>query len=175
MSKARSLARRYAIQALYTWQLTGNELVDIDSDFCSEHDMGGVEVKYFQELLHQVVLHRGELDDHLTPLLDRTVDEVDPVELAILRMGAYELEFRLDVPYRVVINESVELAKTFGAEHGHKFVNGILDGVAKKLRVAEMEAKKRKAASSSAKSKDNVKTKRSKPEVSVTIKPSKKR
>ncbi len=160
MSKARSLARRCAVQALYTWQLTNNELADIDNDFRSDHDMSGVEIKYFQELLHQVVLHKSELDDHLTPLLDRPISEVDPVERAILRIGAYELEFRLDVPYRVVINESVELAKTFGAEHGHKYVNGILDGVAKKLRSAEIEAKKRPQSS-----------RRKKPEVKVTIKP----
>ncbi len=162
MSKARSLARRCAIQALYTWQLTGNELAVIDNDFRTEHEMSGVEVKYFQELLHQVVLHKGELDDHLASLLDRPIDEVDPVERAILRMGVYELEFRPDVPYRVVINEAVELAKTFGAEHGHKYVNGILDGVAKKLRSAEVEAKNR---SPSARKK--------KPEVSITVKPSK--
>lgn len=162
MSKARSLARRCAVQAIYTWLLTGNELADIDNDFRSDHDMSGVEIKYFQELLHQVVLHKSELDDHLAPLLDRPIDEVDPVERAILRIGAYELEFRPDVPYRVVINESVELAKTFGAEHGHKYVNGILDGVAKKLRSAEIEAKKRPSA-----------PRKKKPEVKVTIKSSK--
>jgi len=173
MSKARSLARRCAIQALYTWQMTGNELADIDGDFRSEHDMAGVEIKYFQELLHQVVLHRGELDDHLSPLLDRTINEVDPVELAILRVGAYELEFRLDVPYRVAINEAVELAKTFGAEHGHKFVNGILDGVAKKLRAAEIAAKASKV-KAVGKPKEKFKAK-SRPEVSITIKPSKKK
>ncbi len=159
MSNPRSLARRCAVQALYTWQLTGNDVSDIDSDFRSDHDMAGVEIKYFQELLHQVILHRGELDDHLAPLLDRAINDVDPVELAILRLGAYELEFRLDVPYRVVINESVELAKTYGAEHGHKFVNGILDGVAKKLRAAEIEAKKSSISN------------RKKPEVKVSIKP----
>ncbi|MCF6219407.1 MAG: transcription antitermination factor NusB [Gammaproteobacteria bacterium] len=162
MSNARSLARRCAIQALYTWQLTGNELAVIDNDFRTEHDMSGVEIKYFQEILHQVVLHKGELDDHLALLLDRPIGEVDPVERAILRMGVYELEFRLDVPYRVVINEAVELAKTFGAEHGHKYVNGILDGVAKKLRSAEVAAKKRSPS-----------VRKKKPEVSVTIKPSK--
>ncbi len=164
MSKARSLARRCAVQALYTWQLTGNELADIDNDFRADHDMSGVEIKYFQELLHQVVLHKSELDDHLAPLLDRPISEVDPVERAILHIGAYELEFRLDVPYRVVINEAVELAKTFGAEHGHKYVNGMLDGVAKKLRSAEIEAKKRPQAQGSRKKRAEVK---------VTVKPSK--
>ena len=162
MSKARSLARRCAVQALYTWQLTGNDLSDIDQDFRGEHDMSGVEIKYFQELLHQVVLHRSELDDHMQDLLDRSINDVDPVERSILRLAAYELEFRLDVPYRVAINEAVELAKVFGAEHGHKFVNGILDGVAKKLRAKEIEAKKSKAPGKA----------RKKPEVKVTVKPS---
>ena len=161
MSKARSLARRYAVQALYTWQMTGNELNVIERDFRGDHDMSGVEIKYFQELLHQVVLHRGELDDHMQHLLDRSINDVDPVERSILRLAVYELEFRLDVPYRVVINEAVELAKVFGAEHGHKFVNGILDGVAKKLRATEIEAKKTKGPSKS----------RAKPEVKVTVKP----
>lgn len=161
MSKARSLARRCAVQALYTWQLTGNDLNVIESDFRADHDMSGVEIKYFQELLHQVVLHRSELDDHMQHLLDRAINEVDPVERSILRLAVYELEFRLDVPYRVVINESVELAKVFGAEHGHKFVNGILDGVSKKLRREEIEAKKSK----------NPPKKRSKPEVKITVKP----
>jgi N utilization substance protein B len=88
-----------------------------------------------------VPLHQHELDDHLAPNLDRSIAEVDPVERAILRMGAYELEFRLEIPYKVVINEAVELAKTFGAESGHKYVNAVLDKVAAKLRAAEVGRK----------------------------------
>lgn len=143
MSSSRHKARQCAVQALYQWQLTGQEVADIDRQFIEEHEMKGVKVDYFQELLHQVLLHLHELDDHMAPLLDRPVQEVDPVERAILRLGIYELKFRLDVPYRVVINEGVELAKTFGAEHGHKYVNSILDGVARQVRAAEIEAAKK--------------------------------
>ena len=81
-----------------------------------------------------------ELDDHLLPFLDRPINEVDPVERAVLRLAAYELQFCLDVPYRVVINESIELAKRFGAEHGHKYVNGVVDQIAQKLRAVEIKS-----------------------------------
>lgn len=140
MSNARTKARRNVVQALYQWQLSGGDLVDIQAQFLSEYDMKKVDVEYFKELFRQIPLHLHELDDHLLPFLDRPVDEVDPVERAVLRLAAYELEFCLDVPYRVVINESVELAKRFGAEHGHKYVNGVIDQIAKKLRAAEMKS-----------------------------------
>lgn len=141
MSKARSKARRNAVQALYQWQLTGANVSEIEEQFLLEHDMENVDVEYFRELLREVPLHLHELDDHLIEYLDRPINEVDPVERAILRMSTYELEFRLDVPYKAVINEGVEMAKVFGAEHGHKYVNGILDRVAHKLRSVEIKAK----------------------------------
>jgi N utilization substance protein B len=144
LSKARSKARRNAVQALYQWQLTGADVSVIEDQFLIEHDMANVDVEYFRELLREVPLHLHELDDHLIEYLDRPIDEVDPVERAILRMSTYELEFRLDVPYRAVINEGVEMAKTFGAEHGHKYVNGILDRVARKLRSVEFKAAAKK-------------------------------
>ena len=140
MSQTRHKARRLATQALYTWQMAGQSLTDIETEYSLDHDMKKVDGDYFHELLHQVPAHLDELDGHLVPLLDRTIDEVDGVERAILRLGCYELAHRLDVPYRVVINESVKLAKTFGADQSHKYVNGILDGVAKKLRSAEINA-----------------------------------
>ncbi|MDT8403280.1 transcription antitermination factor NusB [Sulfuriflexus sp.] len=140
MSKARSKARRNAVQALYQWQLTGADVSVIEEQFLIEHDMQNVDVEYFRELLREVPLHLHELDDHLIEYLDRPINEVDPVERAILRMSTYELEFRLDVPYKAVINEGVEMAKIFGAEHGHKYVNGILDRVARKLRSTEIQA-----------------------------------
>jgi len=140
MSNARTKARRNAVQALYQWQLVGQDLAEIEAQFLAEYDMNKVDVAYFKELFREVPLHLHELDDHLIPFLDRPVDEVDPVERAILRIAAYELEFRLDVPYRAVINEAIELAKRFGAEHGHKYVNGVIDQVAKKLRAAEIKA-----------------------------------
>ncbi len=151
MSKARSKARRNAVQALYQWQLTGADVSTIEEQFLIEHDMEKVDVEYFRELLREVPLHLHELDDHIIEYLDRPMDEVDPVERAILRMSTYELELRLDVPYKAVINEGVEMAKTFGAEHGHKYVNGILDRVAHKLRSVEIKA--RSKAKSTAKKK----------------------
>jgi N utilization substance protein B len=138
MSKpSRHMARQAAVQALYQWQLTGQTPEDIESHFISDHELKDVDIEYFHSLVREVPLHLHELDDHLTPHLDRGIDDVDPVERAILRLGAYELEFRLEVPYKVVINEAVELAKTFGAEHGHKYVNAVLDKVAGKLRKSE--------------------------------------
>ncbi len=142
MSKPnRHLARQAAVQALYQWQLTGQAPRDIEQNFISDHELKGVDGEYFRHLVDEVPLHLHELDDHLTPHLDRTIEEVDPVERAILRIGAYEMEFRLEVPYKVVINEAVELAKTFGAEHGHKYVNAVLDKVAARLRAVEIASK----------------------------------
>ena len=142
MSRARHLARKRAVQALYMWQMTGEDVSDIEAQFLTEHDMKNVDLKYFKELLHQVPAHVQELDDHISPLLDRPFNELDPVECAIMRLGVYEFQHRIDIPYRVVINEAVELAKIFGAEEGHKYVNSILDKVAKKIRSIEVNARK---------------------------------
>ena len=139
MSKARSLARKRAVQALYMWQMTDMDLSDIDEQFVLEHDMSKVDLKYFHELLHQIPKKLDILDQTMAPLLDRPLEEIDPVERAILRIGLYELHFRLDVPYRVVINEAVELAKVFGADQSHKYVNSILDGAARKVRSVEFQ------------------------------------
>ncbi len=140
MSRARSLARQRALQALYQWQMTGQDLADIDRQFMEEQDMKKVEIKYFQELLHQIPQNLNELDSLCGEVLDRGIEQVDPVERAILRIGTYELKHRIDIPYRVVINEAVELAKVFGAEQGHKYINGILDKVAQKVRTIEINA-----------------------------------
>jgi len=141
MSRPRSMARKRAVQALYMWQMTGVDLSDIDQQFVLEHDMRNVDLKYFKEILHKVPAHIDEIDGHIKVLLDRPFNEVDPVERAVMRMGVYELEHRPDVPYRVIINEGIELAKVFGAEDGYKYVNSILDGVSKKLRAIEINAK----------------------------------
>jgi len=139
MSKpSRHLARQAAVQALYQWQLTSQSPQDIEQHFINDHQFKNVDIEYFRQLVDEVPLHLHELDDHLAPHLDRSIDEVDPVERAILRLGVYELEFHLEIPYKVVINEAVELAKTFGAEHGHKYVNAVLDKAAAKLRAAEI-------------------------------------
>lgn len=143
MSKPRSKARSLAVQALYQWQLTGQTAYEIGQQFAQDQDLKGSDRDYFEELLTQVPRYADELDEYLAPNLDRPLKEVDPVERAILRLGVYELRYRKDVPYRVVINESIELAKTFGGEQGHKYVNSILDLVAKKLRAAEVAAKRK--------------------------------
>ena len=141
MSKgSRHKARVAAVQALYQWQLTEQPPQDIEDHFILDHEMSEIDIRYFDQLVRGVPLHLHELDDHLMPYLDRDVDEVDPVERAILRVGAYEFEFHPEIPYKVILNEAVELAKTFGAEHGHKFVNAVLDKVAAKLRAEEIRS-----------------------------------
>ncbi len=137
---SRHKARRAAVQALYQWQLTGQAPADIENHFILGHEMQDVDVEYFHHLVSEVPLHCLALDDHISPHLDRKVSEVDPVELACLRLGAFEFQFHPEIPYRVILNEAVELAKTFGAEHGHKYVNAILDKVAQKLRPQELRA-----------------------------------
>jgi len=141
MSNKRSRARSRAVQAIYQWQMTGQDIVDIKNHFIAEHPMTRVDVSYFQELACKVVEQVYALDDDIVPFLDRDLQAVDPVERAILRLGTYELAQRPDIPYRVIINESVELAKSFGGEAGHKYVNSILDKIALKLRGIEIAAR----------------------------------
>lgn len=141
MSKKRSQARKHAVQAIYQWQMAGQDVSEIANQFLEEQDPTSFEFPYFQDLLHGVPSHLGQLDELLKPSLDRAIESVDPVERAILRIGTYELKHKIEVPYRVVINEAVELAKVFGADQGHRFVNGVLDQVAKKVRSTEIAAK----------------------------------
>jgi transcription antitermination protein NusB len=136
-TRQRSRARRLAMQALYQWQLTGQDTGQINAQFLTEGDLGDADLGYFQELLQQAALHVESIDAALNPYLDRPPVQIDPVERAILWVAGYELLYRMDVPYRVVINEAVELAKAFGAEQGHKFINGVLDKAAKVLRANE--------------------------------------
>lgn len=157
MSTARHKARRLATQALYTWHMGGQDISDIETQYRLEHDMTKVDQEYFHDLLHKVPAHIEELESHMIPLLDRELKQVDPIERAILRLGIYELVYRPDVPYKVIINEGVELAKTFGAEDGHKYVNSILDGVAQKLRSVEIQAAKASKGSSKTSSKNSSK------------------
>ena len=128
------------MQALYQWQLTQQAPEQIESHFILDHEMEGVDIEYFHQLVREIPLHLHELDDHIAPHLDRDMAEVDPVERAILRLGTYEFEFQTEIPYKVILNEAVELAKTFGGEHGHKYVNAVLDKVAAALRAREISA-----------------------------------
>ncbi len=141
MSRKRSRSRRLALQALYQWQVTGDDLGEIIHHFLAEHGGKGFEVDYFRDLVRGVPTRLEEVDAALEPFLDRPLEEVDLVERALLRLGAYELAAHPEVPYRVVINEAVELAKTFGAEQSHRYVNGVLDKVARALRPVETAAR----------------------------------
>jgi len=137
---ARHKARRFALQALYQWQIANHSVHEIAAQFAEERLMPKADQAYFQELITEIPAKYLELDEYFKPFLDRSLAELDPIELAILRMAAYEMTVRLEIPYRVVINEAVELAKEFGAEDGYKYINGIVDQLAKKLRKIELNS-----------------------------------
>jgi N utilization substance protein B len=129
-----------AVQALYQWDLTQQDPGEIEGHFIYDRSLTGSDKEYFHQLVREVPRRVHELQDHFIPFLGRELDSVDPVERAILRIATYELEFCSDVPYRVIINEALELSKTFAAEGSFRFVNGVLDKVAARLRAAEMGA-----------------------------------
>ena len=136
-SGARTVARKLALQALYRWQLNHCEWQTLVEEFATEADMPRADPQYFQALIEGICGSRDELDAALAPLLDRPPTQLDPVEHALLLIGSYELQQRLEVPYRVVINEAVGLARRFGATDGHKFINGVLDRAARLWRAQE--------------------------------------
>jgi len=140
LAAERRKARHYGMQALYQWQMAGASLTDIEAEFRTDYDFSHVDLEYFQALLHTVPAVVDELEAAFEPLLDRKLSELDPIELTLLRMGTFELRDRLDVPYKVVINEAVALAKKFGATDSHKYINGVLDKAARELREAEVAA-----------------------------------
>jgi N utilization substance protein B len=142
VSRQRSRSRSLAIQALYQWQMAGQDIGAIIDHFMIEQDARKFDSDYFSELVHGVPARLNELDAALAPCIDRALESVDPVERAILRLGAYELIEHPEIPYRVIINEAVELAKTFGAEQGHRYVNGVLDKAARTLRPVEAAARR---------------------------------
>jgi len=137
---ARSRSRRRALQAIYAWQLAGAPIESLLAQFRSEQDMEIADLAYFEELVSGVISHCAQLDEAFQGYLDRTVAEVDPIERAVLRIATFELIYRLDVPYRVVINEAIEITKRFGADHGHSYINGVLDKAAAQYRAAEAQS-----------------------------------
>jgi len=147
MSVSRTRARRLALQGLYEWQMSANAPAEIVARLKQSKEAQGMDAEYFQELMHQVPAQVEQLDKQLQIFMGRELSESDGVERAVLRLGAYELTARLDIPYRVAINEAVELAKRYGGEQGHKFVNGILDKLAAEVRVVEISARTRKKTS----------------------------
>lgn len=138
---ARIRARRSAVQALYQWEMTQSSMEDVISEFMNERsELKKADIEYFCELLKGTAGKIDELNEEITPFLDRPLQELDPVERAVLLVGVYELMFHPELPWRVVVNESVELAKMFGAEQSHKYVNGVLDKIARKIRVTEIRS-----------------------------------
>lgn len=134
---ARARARRRALQAVYAWQVSGNPMPRVVAQFEHEQEMEVADLEYFKDLVAGVERERAGLDQKLRPFLDREVEEVDPIERAVLRIAAFELLHRVDVPYRVVINEAIEVAKRFGSENGHTYVNSVLDHAAAEWRAVE--------------------------------------
>jgi N utilization substance protein B len=138
-TRARSIARKLAMQALYQWQLTQQTASEIKKQFLESEDSAGVDREHFEELVGGCIAKHEELSAALKPFIDRPLDQLDPVETAILMIGMFELQHRVDIPYRVVINEAVDLCKRFGATDAHKYVNAVLDRAARELRSAERD------------------------------------
>ena len=131
------------MQALYSWQLTKDHPKNILASFREDEEHASADAEYFRELLMGVTARVAQLDAALEPVIGRPLEQLDPIEHALLWVGTWELSERLEVPYRVVINEAVSLAKKYGAEQSHRFINGVLDTLARQLRSAELAAPRR--------------------------------
>ena len=138
---ARHRARELALQAIYQWRMSGGDPLEIEKTTRAEKSLGRFDVELFSQILQGVVGHNQELVAMLTPHLDRDMNKLSPIEFSVLLLGAFELSRHPEVPYRVAINEAVELAKTFGGTDGHKYVNGVLDKLAAQVRTVEIAAK----------------------------------
>ena len=140
VARARGKSRRLAMQAIYQWQMTGDSITDIKHQFFEANDFSVIDSDYFTELVSGIVSSISKLDPMLEKYMPRAVESVDPVERAILRMAAYEFVNRFDVPYRVILDEAINITKEFCAENSHTFVNGVLDKVAKEVRHIETQS-----------------------------------
>ena len=138
---ARHRARELALQGIYQWRMAGSDVAGIDKTTREEKSLGRYDVELFSQLLRGAVEQHEALSAKIEPHLDRALNELSPIEFSVLLLGAFELANLPEIPYRVVINEGVELAKTFGGSDGHKFVNGVLDKLAMQLRAVEVAAK----------------------------------
>lgn len=130
----RHKARHFALQAIYQWQLTGYSATEIEKQFLEDQPIRGADLEYLHDLISGVINNVDEIDATFSPHLSRPLEELDQVDKAVLRVGTFELMFRQEVPYRVVINESILLAKEFAEQDSHKFVNGVLDKVVKAIK-----------------------------------------
>jgi transcription antitermination protein NusB len=142
VAKARGKSRRLAMQAVYQWQMTGDSITDIKQQFFDENNASKFDAEFFSELVSGVASSISELDVLLEKYMPRSAESVDPVERSILRIAAYEFVNRFDVPYRVVLNEAVNITKEYCAENSHTFVNAVLDKVAKEVRHLEVQSAK---------------------------------
>ena len=138
LAAQRRKARHYGLQALYQWTLSGASPSDIEAEFRVDNDFRHTDGEYFSAVLRGVVDDVDGLESLFEPALDRKLDELDPIERNLLRLGTFELRDRIDVPYKVVISEAVALAKKFGATDSHRYINGVLDKVARELRQVEL-------------------------------------
>ena len=137
LAAQRRKARHFGLQALYQWTLSGASAADIEAEFRIDNDFQHTDGEYFSAVLKGVVRDVDALEALFSPALDRKLEELDPIERNLLRLGTFELRDRIDVPYKVVINEAVALAKKFGATDSHRYINGVLDKVARDLRTVE--------------------------------------
>ncbi|QAX81668.1 transcription antitermination factor NusB [Candidatus Pseudomonas adelgestsugas] len=142
-SDKRSAARQLATQALYQRHISGASLNEIEAQFCVDNDFTYADQNYFHDILYGVHTNLTKIDTALAPCLDLHIKRLDPVELCVMRLSTWELLYCIDVPYRVIINEGIELAKVYGSTDSHKFVNGVLNNMATRLRKAEFKERKR--------------------------------
>jgi N utilization substance protein B len=141
MKSSRRRAREFAVQGLYQWQLAGHSVDDIVAQLSESTGYGKIDIDFFKLLLEGAVANAAELEKVISPALDRKFAELSPIERGVLLIGAYELVHQSETPYRVIINEAIELAKTFGGTDGHKYVNGVLDKLAQQVRASETKAR----------------------------------
>jgi N utilization substance protein B len=135
-------ARKLALQALYQWLMSGSDLPEIEAQFRAINNMAKVDGEYFSHLLYGVPKHVQELETSFSPYLDREVSALNPIELTVLRIGSFELFHCPEVPYKVVLDESILLAKEFGSQDGHRYVNGVLNNLARQVRSVEINMEK---------------------------------
>lgn len=127
-------ARKLALQALYQWLMSGHALSEIEAQFRMVNNMDKVDNDYFVRLLHGIPEHLSLVEESFFPFLDRPIESLNPIELTVLRLGAFELLYCLEIPYRVVLDESVSLTKEFGSQDGYRYVNGVLNNLARQVR-----------------------------------------
>lgn len=139
--KGKRRARKLVLQALYQWSMSGHELYEIEAQFFAANKMDKVDTVYFRKLLYGIAEHLITIEEHLKPYLDRTIEGLNPIELAVLRLGGYELLFCPEIPFKVILDEAVLLTKEFGSQDGYRYVNGVLNNLAKQIRKVEINLK----------------------------------